>query len=55
MKGPLMIVKPFFASVLVAALFSFLAAPSPAAAPPSSTANPDFTQGAQIPEGATHD
>ena len=41
--------------VAAAALFSLLAAPSPGAAPRSTTDNPDFTQGGQIPEGATHD
>ncbi|MHC5024724.1 MAG: DUF6288 domain-containing protein [Planctomycetota bacterium] len=43
---------PFIAAAM---LFSLFAAPSPAAGPPSTTANPDFTQGDQIPDGATHD
>ena len=51
-----MILKPlFFPSVAVAGLFSFLAAPLPAAAPRSTMANPDFTNGDPVPEGATHD
>ena len=51
-----MIIRPYsVASVIIASLLSFLAAPSPAAGPPSTNANPDFTQGDQIPDGATHD
>ena len=51
-----MIVKPsVIASVAAVALFSSLAAPSSAAGPRSTMANPDFTQGDKIPEGATHD
>lgn len=51
-----MIVKQLFvASVAAMAMFSFLAAPSSAAGPPSTTANPDFTQGDKIPAGANHD
>jgi hypothetical protein len=42
------------ASAAVAALFSF-GAPSPAVGAPATVANPDFTQGGQIPAGATHD
>lgn len=51
-----MIVKHLMVvSAALAALFLLLAAPTPAAGPPSTTANPDFTQGDQIPEGAPHD
>ncbi|MGM0491164.1 MAG: DUF6288 domain-containing protein [Planctomycetota bacterium] len=51
-----MIVKSLFvASVAVAAMFSSLAAPSSAADPDSTEANPDFTKGGQIPPGASHD
>ncbi|MBC8871612.1 MAG: HEAT repeat domain-containing protein [Planctomycetes bacterium] len=47
-----MIVKQFIvASVAVATMFSSIAA----AARPATTANPDFTQGDKIPEGANHD
>jgi len=50
------IVKPLFVTCVTAAsLFSFFAVPSVAAGPSSTTANPDFTQGIPIPEGATHD
>lgn len=47
--------QSFVASVAAVAIFSSVAAPLPAAAPPATTANPDFTQGGQIPDGATHD
>lgn len=47
--------QSFIASAAAGALFSFLAAPSPASAPAVATANPDFTQGGRIPAGATHD
>jgi hypothetical protein len=51
-----MCVKPLFVTCVTAAsLFSFFTVPSFAAAPPSTKANPDFTQGTPIPEGATHD
>lgn len=40
-----MILKPlFFPSVAAAGLFSFFAAPLPAAAPRSTMVNPDFTK-----------
>ena len=42
-------------SVAMMVLLWGLNAASPAAESPSTTANPDFTQGDQIPEGATHD
>ncbi|MHC5114837.1 MAG: DUF6288 domain-containing protein, partial [Planctomycetota bacterium] len=37
------------------ALFGMMENASPAAAPPTATAGPDFTRGEAIPEGATHD
>ena len=45
----------FVVFAATAAPFFLLATPMPAAGPPSTTAKPDFTQGGQIPEGATHD
>ncbi len=51
-----MIAKPLFVTCVIAALlFPFSTVPSPAAGPRSKTANPDFTRGEPIPEGATHD
>ena len=45
----------FIATVAAAALLSFLPVRSQAAGPGLTTDNPDFTQGDQIPKGATHD
>ena len=42
------------ASAVAVALFSFGAPPSAIGAP-ATMDNPDFTQGGQIPAGATHD
>lgn len=42
-----------FAALVMA--LPLLHATATEAAPPSKTANPDFTQGDQVPEGATHD
>jgi len=43
------------AFVSSAVMFCILAAPLSAAAPNSTTTNPDFTQGESVPKGATHD
>lgn len=45
----------FITSVAALTLLSWLAAPAPAAEVPSGMANPDFTRGGRIPEGANHD
>ena len=50
-----MIVKELFVMPIVAIVFSFLAAPSPATGAPSQMVNPDFTRGDKIPAGAGHD
>jgi hypothetical protein len=47
--------QSFVISVATAALFSILTVPLLAAGPDSTSANPDFTQGDKIPEGANHD
>ena len=46
---------PAAVSVAAASLLALLAAPLPAAGPPSATVHPDFTRGDPVPEGATHD
>ncbi|MDP6599415.1 MAG: DUF6288 domain-containing protein [Candidatus Poribacteria bacterium] len=50
-----MIVKELFVMPIVAIVFSFLAAPSPATGAPLQMVNPDFTRGDKIPAGAGHD
>jgi hypothetical protein len=42
-------------AIVGAALLALVAAPSRAGGQPSASANPDFTQGDPVPEGATHD
>ncbi len=49
-------VKPLLVASIAATVFgSFFAARSPAAGPGSAMANPDFTQGDEIPKGANRD
>ncbi|MFG0285195.1 MAG: DUF6288 domain-containing protein [Phycisphaerales bacterium JB039] len=52
--GPATVLRQWQAA-FAAALFLLLAAPAPAIEPPAAAANPDFTQGEQRPEAATHD